>query len=212
MGASVQFLQREYSVMSAILSFRLGRECRIPNRRTSEHTNMHAIRSNVTSKSSRIFSQLAMASVSYSGEGYAVVEGVEEDVFNLIFVNSKDSEVLEVEAHILRRAGTGRNESSCSFPNVLCRWIILYHRRKPIRNREEMKTCTLFSSVSVHTRPWVMVEGSVQKVIGLNSLLPDINPARAFTFLTTVFEDQGEQFYCLLYFQTLIQRTKKSSY
>ncbi|ROT82080.1 putative latrophilin Cirl-like isoform X7 [Penaeus vannamei] len=94
--------------------------------------------------------KLAMASVSYSGEGYAVVEGVEEDVFNLIFVNSKDSEVLEVEAHILRRAGT----------------------------------------VSVHTRPWVMVEGSVQKVIGLNSLLPDINPARAFTFLTTVFEDQ----------------------
>lgn len=90
------------------------------------HDSTHAcIQYSLTSsKSSRIFSQPAMPSVSYSGEGYAVVEGVEGDVFNFLFVNSKDSEILEVEAHILRRTGKGRNEISCSFPNVLCRWII----------------------------------------------------------------------------------------
>lgn len=43
----------------------------------------------------------------------------------------------------------------------------------------------------LQSRPWTVEEEGVRKIVGLNSLLPDMNPARAFTFLTTPTENEG---------------------
>lgn len=71
-------------------------------------------------KSFPIISQILVGSNFYEGESYVVVEDVVGDVFSFLFVNSKDSRVVEVEAYILRRTSTGRtNRDSWGFSNVL---------------------------------------------------------------------------------------------